>query len=54
MTQVGELAMYPGQGNKRVRWNGSTTRAVTKEDIDKVRSFAADYLSDEVKRQRIS
>lgn len=52
VTQVGELAMYPGQGNKRVRWNGSTTRAVTKEDIDKVRSFAADYLSDEVKKAK--
>lgn len=52
VTQVGELAMYPGQGNRRVRWNGSTTREVTKEDIEKARSFAADSLADEVKKAK--
>lgn len=52
VTRVGELAMYPGQGNKRVRWNGSTTRATTTDDIERARSFAADSLADEVKKAK--
>ncbi len=52
ITQVGELSLYPGQGNKRVRWNGSTTRTTTKDDIAKAGSFAVDSMADEIKKAK--
>lgn len=40
---------YPGQGNQRVRWDGSSIRAVEEKDIVAVRGFAADSLAAETK-----
>ena len=49
---VAELPMayyYPGQGNQRVRWDGSAIRGVEEKDITAIRSFAVSSLATEIK-----
>ncbi|MBO5353463.1 MAG: SWIM zinc finger family protein [Lachnospiraceae bacterium] len=49
---VAELPMafyYPGQGNQRVRWDGSSIRSVEEKDIAAVRGFAVTSLAAETK-----
>lgn len=38
---VPELCMYPGEVNRRIRWEASNTRPVTSNDISKIKGFAA-------------
>lgn len=40
---------YPGEGNLRVRWEGSVIRPVEGEDLQKLRALAADTLGAEAK-----
>ncbi len=49
VAQVPVAAYYPGQGNQRVRWEGSHIRRVETGDIAQVRSFAAASLANETK-----
>ncbi len=47
--QIPKLISYPGEGNVRVRWEASLMERVTKEDIEKIRSFAIEDLNAEAK-----
>lgn len=47
--QVGMAALYPGEGNRRVRWEHAVIGEVTKEDLGAVRSLAARSLAAETK-----
>lgn len=49
VAQVPVAVYYPGQGNQRVRWEGSHIRRVENGDIAQVRSFAAASLAGETK-----
>lgn len=51
---IPRLYFYPGEVNKRVRWDSFTTRSVTEDDIAKIRSVAktdVDAVIKEVKNQ---
>ncbi|WWR14550.1 SWIM zinc finger family protein [Lachnospiraceae bacterium JLR.KK008] len=52
VAQIPEAAYYPGEGNVRVRWDGAQIRAVEKEDLAKLRSFAAVSLAAESKQAK--
>lgn len=47
--QVPEACFYPGEGNRRVRWEGFKLRAVTAGDLERLRSFANADLAVEAK-----
>lgn len=49
VAEVSRAVYYPGEGNLRVRWDGSNIRPAEQEDIRKLRSFAAPSLAAEVK-----
>ena len=40
--QVSEYAIYPGEMNRRIRWEGYTLAPITQEDLAKVREKAQD------------
>lgn len=41
VAQVPLLCYYPGEGNRRIRWEGVEFRALTSEDFTKLRGFAS-------------
>ncbi len=47
--QVGMAALYPGEGNRRVRWEHASIGEVRAEDLGAVRSLAARSLAAEAK-----
>ena len=47
--QIPKLVSYPGEGNLRVRWEAYSLERMTKEDIEKIRSFAIEDLNAEAK-----
>lgn len=47
--EVPVAAVYPGEGNLRVRWDTGHIRDVTEEDLNKIKGFAATSLETEVK-----
>lgn len=49
VTSVPELCYYPGEINKRIRWDGCTVDEATKEDYIKVKSLAKENLAECVK-----
>ena len=49
VVKVPEALYYPGEGNVRVRWEGAEICPVEKEDIERLRSFAAPSLAAEIK-----
>lgn len=40
---------YPGQGNRRVRWDGANIRPVEAKDVRTIRNFAVNSLANETK-----
>lgn len=50
--QIPSMAIYPGDGNVRVRWNAADFSELTDEDFNKMRSFAANSIKDEIKSIR--
>ena len=46
---VPSMAVYPGEGNVRVRWDGAEIRELTHDDYSKIRSFAANSIKTESK-----
>ncbi|MDE7230894.1 MAG: SWIM zinc finger family protein [Oscillospiraceae bacterium] len=46
---VPSMAIYPGEGNVRVRWDGAEFGELTAEDYGKLRGFAAKSVSGEAK-----
>ena len=46
---IPEMCYYPGEINKRIRWDSFTVSEPTKEDYCKVRSFARDNLAECIK-----
>jgi hypothetical protein len=42
IAQIPELYLYPGEGNRRVRWDGMTARAMTPRDLPVLRAHARD------------
>lgn len=46
---VPSMAIYPGESNPRVRWDGTSIGELTAEDYGKIRSHAARSISDEMK-----
>lgn len=49
---VPSMAVYPGDGNVRVRWDTAEFSELTEEDFSKIRSFAANSVKDEIKSIR--
>lgn len=49
VAQVSSAACYPGQGNLRIRWNGTQFRETAPEDIKTLRKTAASSLAAETK-----
>ena len=49
VAEVPVAAFYPGQGNRRVRWEGANIRPVESMDMEVVRGFAASSLAGEAK-----
>ena len=47
--QIPKMVSYPGEGNLRVRWEGASLECITKEDIEKMYSFAIEDLNVEAK-----
>ena len=50
VAQVGELCVYPGDVNPRIRWEGMTSRPLEAKDFKKIRSFAHDNFADVIKQ----
>lgn len=46
---ISSMAIYPGETNPRVRWDGANIRGLTAEDYDKLRSLAARSIAAEAK-----
>lgn len=46
---VPSMAIYPGDGNVRVRWDGAQIRDLTADDYKKIRSFATNSVKTESK-----
>ena len=49
VVEVSVLYEYPGELNKRIRWEGCTTRCITKEEQQKLPALAAPGIADVVK-----
>ncbi len=49
VVQVPVLYEYPGELNKRIRWEGCTTRSITQEEKKKLPTLAASGIGDVVK-----
>lgn len=49
VAHVQTAATYPGDGNLRIRWEGSQIRELTEEDCAKIRAFAIDSINSEAK-----
>ena len=49
VVQVPSLAVYPGDGNVRVRWDSASFAELTSGDFDKLRSYAANSVNAEMK-----
>ncbi|MCI8386885.1 MAG: metal-binding protein [Clostridiales bacterium] len=49
VADIDEAVWYPGDGNRRVRWDGAAIRAVEQSDIDKIRSLAPANFTEQVK-----
>lgn len=49
VAEVPTAAYYPGQGNRRVRWDGVNIRPVELKDIAAIRNFAVTSLANETK-----
>ncbi len=49
---VPSMAVYPGDGNVRVRWDAAEFSELCGDDFEKLRSFAADSVKDEIKNIR--
>ncbi|MCI8455205.1 MAG: hypothetical protein HFE84_11420 [Lachnospiraceae bacterium] len=47
--QVPEACFYPGEGNRRIRWEGSKLRPATEKDLEKLGSFGNADLAAETK-----
>lgn len=52
VAQIPAAVYYPGEGNRRVRWDGAQFRKDTQEDLLKLRSYAAKALAPEVKKAK--
>lgn len=52
VAQIPSLAYYPGEGNRRVRWDGAQIRPVTGDDLIKARQFAAKAFAPEIKKAK--
>lgn len=50
ITHIDSMAVYPGQSNHRVRWNGGTLRDCELKDIEMANSFANNSIYSEVKK----
>lgn len=50
VAQIPELCIYPGEINRRVRWDGMTQRAIALEDLATARQHAYNSLADVVKK----
>lgn len=46
---VPSMAVYPGEGNVRVRWDGGSVNELTEKDYDKIRSLASPSVTKEEK-----
>jgi hypothetical protein len=49
VVEVSVLYEYPGELNKRIRWEGCTTRSITKEEQQKLPALAAPGIAEVVK-----
>ncbi len=49
VVQVPSMAVYPGEGNVRVRWDNANFAELTDGDFDKLRSYAANTVNAEMK-----
>jgi hypothetical protein len=49
VAQVGELCLYPGDVNPRIRWEGMLPRPIEPKDFEKVRSFGQPDFATAVK-----
>ena len=49
VVEVSVLYEYPGELNKRIRWEGCTTRSITKEEQEKLPALAAPGIAEVVK-----
>lgn len=52
VAQIPCAVWYPGEGNRRVRWDGAKLRPETPEDFEKLKCFAAPVLAPAVKRAK--
>ncbi|MBQ8821759.1 MAG: SWIM zinc finger family protein [Lachnospiraceae bacterium] len=50
VAQVPMAAYYPGQGNRRVRWDGANIRPVEKGDVEVIRAFGVTTLTAKAKK----
>lgn len=50
--EIPSMAIYPGDGNVRVRWQFANFSELTEDDFNKLRSFAANSVKDEIKSIR--
>ena len=46
---INSMQLYPGEGNRRVRWEHGTVTEVTKQQLAVVRAFAAESVAAEAK-----
>lgn len=49
VVQVPSMAVYPGDGNVRVRWDSASFTELTDDDFCKLRSYAANSVKSEIK-----
>ena len=49
VAEIPSAATYPGDGNLRIRWDGSQIRELKQEDYAKIRSFAMTSVNSEAK-----
>lgn len=52
VAQIPCAVWYPGEGNRRVRWDGAKLRPETPEDFEKLKRFADPVLAPAVKRAK--
>lgn len=50
VAMVPAAAYYPGQGNRRVRWEGANIRPVEKKDVEAVKTLCVSNLAVEAKK----